>query len=171
MVVQRTCSVVHFGCVNSFFHIGRRRELHPPYRRFAAAPPTPPPTHTPRPPVPPCHPISDLFSLSARDTHTISGWFRFLVHAAPQQLLFYPRARQGYHPEKTIEQPDFPIMWGCLIFIFYLPQKLCFWTGIIFIGVYVFVCLSVNLYIDYLKKSLNSKKVRSGMCSTEHTKF
>ena len=38
----------------------------------------------------------------------------------------------------------------------YLAQKLCFWTGIIFIRVYVSVCLcvSVSLYLDYLKKFL-----------------
>ena len=40
--------------------------------------------------------------------------------------------------------------------LFYLAQKLCFWTGIIFTRVYVSVCLcvcvSVNVYIDYLKK-------------------
>ena len=36
----------------------------------------------------------------------------------------------------------------------YLAQKLCFWTGIIFIRMYVSVCLSVclclSVYIDYL---------------------
>ena len=37
---------------------------------------------------------------------------------------------------------------------FYLAQKLCFWTGIIFIRVYVSVCLCVSFYIDYLKKFL-----------------
>ena len=38
----------------------------------------------------------------------------------------------------------------------YLAQKLCFWTGIIFIHVYVSVCvgLSVSVYLDYLKKFL-----------------
>ena len=35
--------------------------------------------------------------------------------------------------------------------ICYLAQKLCFWTGIIFIRVYVSVCLSVSLYQNYLK--------------------
>ena len=37
---------------------------------------------------------------------------------------------------------------------FYLAQKLCFWTGIIFIGVDVSVCLCVCLllYTIYLKK-------------------
>ena len=35
------------------------------------------------------------------------------------------------------------------------PKKLYFWTGgILFIGVYVSVCVSVRLYIDYLKKFL-----------------
>ena len=50
----------------------------------------------------------------------------------------------------------------CIRDIYYLAQKLCFWTGIIFIGVYVSVCVSVcvcvcvsvSLYIDYLKKLL-----------------
>ena len=37
---------------------------------------------------------------------------------------------------------------------FYLAQKLCFWTGIIFIGVDVSVCLCVRLYTIYLKKYL-----------------
>ena len=37
---------------------------------------------------------------------------------------------------------------------YYLAQKLCFWTGIIFIRVYVSVCVCVRLYIDYLKKFL-----------------
>ena len=36
----------------------------------------------------------------------------------------------------------------------YLAQKLCFWTGIIFIRVYESVSLSVSLYIHYLKKFL-----------------
>ena len=36
----------------------------------------------------------------------------------------------------------------------YLAQKLCFWKGIIFIGVYVSVCLYVFLCVslDYLKQ-------------------
>ena len=36
----------------------------------------------------------------------------------------------------------------------YLAQKLCFWTGIIFTRVYVSVCvcLSLSVYLDYLKK-------------------
>ena len=42
----------------------------------------------------------------------------------------------------------------------YLAQKLCFWTGIIFIGVYVsvFVCVSVSvrLYTIFLKKFLTN---------------
>ena len=148
MVVQRTCSVVHFGCVNSFFHIGRRRELHPPYRRFAAAPPTPPPTHTPRPPVP-LVTQSATSSRSQPETPTQSAVGSAFSCKRDPNNFFSTRARGRVTTrKKTIEQPDFPIMWGCLIFIFYLPQKLCFWTGIIFIGVYVFVCLSVNLYID-----------------------
>ena len=37
-----------------------------------------------------------------------------------------------------------------------MAQKLCFWTGIIFIRVYVSVCecVSVSVFIDYLKKFL-----------------
>ena len=36
----------------------------------------------------------------------------------------------------------------------YLAQTLCFWTGIIFIRVYVSVCVCVRVYINYLKKFL-----------------
>ena len=39
-------------------------------------------------------------------------------------------------------------------FLIYLAQKLCFWTGIIFIGMYVSVCLCVHVYLNYLKKFL-----------------
>ena len=38
--------------------------------------------------------------------------------------------------------------------VHYLAQKLCFWTGIILIGVYVSVCLCVNVCLNYLKKFL-----------------
>ena len=38
-----------------------------------------------------------------------------------------------------IEIPIVLLVWFC----YYLAQKLCFWTGIIFIGVYVSVLVSV----------------------------
>ena len=42
------------------------------------------------------------------------------------------------------------------VLFIYLAQKLCFLTGIIFIGVYVSVCVcvSVSLFPNYLKKFL-----------------
>ena len=42
-----------------------------------------------------------------------------------------------------------------LIYLYiYLAQNLWFWTGIIFIRVYVSVCVFVSVYIGYLKKFL-----------------
>ena len=45
-------------------------------------------------------------------------------------------------PVKTHKSPHFLIFAS---FSYYLAQKLCFWTGIIFIGVYVSVCVCLSV--------------------------